>query len=194
MKERLSMPIADDVVRKTCSFDVCCHCKSGCCQRVKPPLTLKRKKLIKNYLKEQKIRVNHPFTNEAYSFPAEDPLGFCVFYCKDTRKCLAHPVKPETCRAGPITFDINRRTQKVEWYLKTADVCALAQTLRRNDTAFKAHFEVAKDELLRLVCNLDSKALEAILKIEEPHTVKIDEDDLPKEVTAKLGLEQPNKQ
>jgi Fe-S-cluster containining protein len=194
MKERLSMPIADDAARKTCSLDVCYHCKDGCCQGVKPPLTLERKKLIRNYLKEQKIRARHLFTNEAYSFPAEDPLGFCVFYCKDTRKCLVHPVKPETCRAGPVTFDINRRTRKVEWYLKTADVCTLAQTLRRNDTAFKAHFEVAKNELLRLICKLDSKALEAILKIAEPHTVKIGEDDLPKEVTTKLRLDKQSKQ
>jgi Fe-S-cluster containining protein len=190
--ERFAM--ADDVVRKTCSFDVCYHCKSGCCQGVKPPLTLKRKKLIRNYLKEQKIRVNHPFTNEAYSFPAEDKLGFCVFYCKDTRKCLVHPVKPETCRAGPITFDINRRTQKVEWYLKTAEVCALAQALHGNDAAFRAHFEAAKAQLLRLICALDSEALKAILKIEEPQTVKIGEDDLPTEVTATLEFEQKSKQ
>jgi Fe-S-cluster containining protein len=180
--------MADDVVRKTCSFDVCYYCKSGCCQGVKPPLTLKRKKLIRNYLKEQKIHVDHPFTNGAYSFPAEDKLGFCVFYCKNTRKCLVHPVKPETCRAGPITFDINRCTQKVEWYLKTADVCALAQALHENNTAFRAHFEVAKDELLRLICALDSRALKAILKIEEIQTVKIGEDDLPKEAQEKLGL------
>jgi hypothetical protein len=188
------MSIADDAVRKTCSLDVCYHCKDGCCQGVKPPLTLKRKKLIRNYLKEHKIRLDYPFTNEAYSFPAEDPLGFCVFYCKDTRKCSVHPVKPETCRAGPVTFDINRRALKVEWYLKTAEVCALAQALRRNDAAFKAHFEVAKNELLRLICKLDSKALVAVLKIAEPHTVKIGEDDLPKEVLAKLGLDKQSKQ
>lgn len=101
-----------------------------------------------------------------------------------------HLVKPETCRAGPITFDINRHTQKVEWYLKTAEICALAQALRENDTAFKGHFQVAKSELLQLIRELDSKALEAILKIEEPQTVKIGEDDLPKEAKAKLGLKQ----
>jgi len=116
-------------------------------------------------------------------------LGFCMFYCKDTRKCLVHPVKPETCRAGPITFDINRHTRKVEWHLKTAEICALAQALHGNDVAFRAHFEVAKAELLRLICTLDSRALEAILKIEEPHTVKIGEADLPEGVKVKLGLE-----
>jgi Fe-S-cluster containining protein len=186
--------MSDEIVTKTCSFNVCYQCVHGCCQDAKPPLTLERKKIIGDYLKEQKIHVEHPFVNEAYSFPAVDAMGFCVFYGKNTRKCLVHPVKPETCRAGPITFDINRRTQKVEWYLKAAVVCALAQALRGNDTTFRAHFEVAKDELRRLICHLDSEALQAILKIEEPQTVKIGEDDLPKKVTEKLDLGQRNKQ
>jgi len=180
--------MSDEIMKKTCSFDVCCQCKGGCCQDVKPPLTLERKKIIEDYLREQRIRVEHPFVNEAYSFPAVDAIGFCVFYGKDTRKCLVHPVKPETCRAGPVTFDINCRTRKVEWYLKTAEVCALAKTLYGNDNLFRAHFNVAKEEILRLICDLDSKALQAILKIEEPQTVKIGEDDLPAEVMEKLGL------
>jgi Fe-S-cluster containining protein len=180
--------MSDDAVRKTCAFDVCCQCKNGCCQNVNPPLTLKRKKLIRDYLREQKICVENPFTNEAYSYPAVDANGFCVFYDKTTRKCLVHPVKPETCRAGPVTFDVNSHTRKVEWYLKTAEVCALAKILCGNGDSFKTHFKVAREELLRLVCGLDSKALQAILKIEEPQTVKIGEEDLPKEVIKKLGL------
>jgi Fe-S-cluster containining protein len=155
---------------------------------VKPPLTLKRKKIIEDYLREQRIRFEHPFVNEAYSFPAVDAMGFCVFYGKDTRKCLVHPVKPETCRAGPVTFDINCRTRKVEWYLKTTEACALSKALCENSNLFGKHFEVARKQLLRLICELDSKALQAILKIEEPQTVKIGEDDLPKEVMEKLEL------
>ena len=180
--------MSEDDMGTTYSFDVCCQCKSICCQDANPPLTLKRKKLIKKYLKEQRIRVENPFTNEAYSYPAVDAMGFCVFFDKDTRKCLVHPVKPETCRAGPMTFDINCRTRKVEWYLKTAEACALAKTLCKNGNLFGKHFEVAREQLLQLICELDSKALQAILKIEEPQTVKIGEDDLPKEVMEKLGL------
>jgi Fe-S-cluster containining protein len=160
---------------------------------VNPPLTFKRKKIIEDYLREQKIHVEHPFTDEAYSYPAVDAMGFCVFYDKDTRKCLVHPVKPETCRAGPVTFDINCRTRKVEWYLKTPEVCALARILRGNDNLFRAHFRVAKEEILRLIYELEPKALQAILKIEEPQTVKIGEDDLPMGVIEKLGLEQHSK-
>ncbi len=182
--------MSDDAVKKTCSFDVCCQCTRSCCQDAKPPLTLKRKKIIADYLQKLKIQIAQPFVNAAYSFPTVDAAGFCVFYNKNTKQCLVHLVKPETCRAGPITFDINRHTRKVEWYLKTTEICALAQALRENDTAFKEHFQVAKSELLQLIRELDSKALEAILKIEEPQTVKIGEDDLPKEAKAKLGLKQ----
>jgi Fe-S-cluster containining protein len=139
-------------------------------------------------LREQKIHVENPFAHEAYSFPAVDAMGFCVFYGKDTRKCVVHPVKPETCRAGPVTFDINCHTRKVEWYLKTAEVCALSKALCENSNLFGKHFEAAREQLLRLICELDSKALQAILKIEEPQTAKIGEDDLPKEVIEKLGL------
>jgi Fe-S-cluster containining protein len=180
-------------MRKTCSFDICCQCKHGCCQNVNPPLTLKRKKIIEDYLREQRIHVENAFVNEAYSSPAVDVMGFCVFYGKDTRKCLVHPVKPETCRAGPVTFDVNCRTRKVEWYLKTSEVCALTKTLRGNDNLFRAHSKVAKEEILRLICELEPKALQAILKIEEPQTVKIGEDDLPLGVIEKLGLEQHSK-
>jgi hypothetical protein len=120
-------------------------------------------------------------------------MGFCVFYDKDTRKCLVHPVKPETCRAGPVTFDVNRRTRKVEWYLKSSEVCALARTLRGSDNLFRAHFSVAKEEILRLICELEPKALQAILKIEEPQAVKIGEDDLPMGVIEKLEFEQHSK-
>ncbi len=117
-----------------------------------------------------------------------DKLGFCVFYNKKTGKCIVHSVKPETCRAGPVTFDINLQTGKVEWYLKTPEICALAGALRENHDLFKEHFEVAKAELLRLICELDAEALRALLKIDEPQTVKIGEEDLPKEVMEKLGL------
>ena len=57
-----------------------------------------------------------------------------------------------------------------------------------NKAAFKNHFEVAKTELTRLIWELDAEELRAIVKIEEPHTFKIGEDNLPLEVVRKLGL------
>ena len=116
-------------------------------------------------------------------------MGFCVFFNTTTRQCHIHSVKPETCRAGPITFDINRRRRKIEWFLKTPKVCALAGLLNKDEKRFNEHFRIAKEELLRLVCGLDSEALQSIMKIQEPDTFKIGEDDLSKEVLQKLGIE-----
>jgi len=166
--------------QKNCRFDVCCECKLSCCQDAKPPITKERKRIIEEYLRKEEISIEHPFVQANYYFPAVDEMGFCIFYHKQTKKCLVHAVKPETCKAGPITFDINRRTQKVEWFLKTATLCLFAEKLHQDDTQFKAHFNVAKAEILRLIGGIDAEALRAILRIEEPQTFKIGEDALPK--------------
>jgi Fe-S-cluster containining protein len=114
--------------------------------------------------------------------------GFCVFYDKGTKKCRVHEVKPETCRAGPVTFDINFRTRKVEWFLKTRELCLFAGKLFETPDRLTAHLEVAKAEIMRLIRALDSESLRAILAREEPETFKIGEDPLPEEILAKLGL------
>jgi len=172
----------------TYSFDVCSQCKIICCQDAKPPLSEKRKKIIKAYLKKQRITIDEPFAKEHYSYPAVNKLVYCRLFSKETGKCLVHPVKPETCRAGPVTFDINFSTKKVEWFLKKPEICAFAGVLYRNKAAFREHFEVAKKELTHLICELTTEELQIILKIQEPHTFKIGEDDLPLEVASKLGL------
>lgn len=174
---------------RTCAFDVCCECKVSCCQDAKPPLTSERKRIIKNYLKKQGINIKRPFLIAEYSYPAVDAAGFCVFYDKITKKCLIHPVKPETCKAGPITFDLNRYTGKVEWFLKTGKICIFAPKLQQNPENFKEYFKAAKVEIMHLVCSLDLAALLSILKVEEPQTFKIGEDPLPKETAKKLCFE-----
>ena len=50
----------------------------------------------------------------------------------------------------------------------------------------KKHLETAKREILNLVTELDSEALKAILKIEEPETFKIGEDNIGKDILDKL--------
>jgi hypothetical protein len=95
-------------------------------------------------------------------------------------------VKPETCVAGPITFDINTETGKIEWFLKMEKICPLAGILYRDQETLNKHLKSAKRELLQLVRDLEAESLRAILKIEEPDTFKIDEDKLDKEVLSKL--------
>lgn len=159
-------------------FNVCANCKISCCQNAKPPITSERKKIIEKYLKKQKIPIQNPFAKTIYTFPREDIEGYCIFYDKQTRKCKIHPVKPETCVAGPITFDINTQTQKIEWYLKMEKICPLAGLLYKNVEILKKHLESAKKEILRLVHELEPAALRTILRIEEPETFKIDEDSI----------------
>ena len=180
--------MSDDNNGATYSFDVCSKCKIICCQDAKPPLSEKRKKIIKAYLEKQEINIKQPFAKEHYSYPGVDEHAFCSFFNKGTGKCSVHPVKPETCRAGPVTFNINFSTKKIEWFLKKPEICTFASVLYSDKAAFRDHFEVAKKELNQLVRELGPEELREILKIDEPHTFKIGEDDLPSEVVSKLGL------
>jgi len=170
----------------TYSFDVCCQCGSSCCQDAKPPLSEKRKKTILQYLREQKISMPNPFTKSGYSYPSVDDKVFCGFYDKKTGKCIVHPVKPETCRAGPITFDINFAAGKMEWFLKKQAICSFAGVLYKDKEAFRKHFDVAREQLTGLISQLDPEELKVIVKIPEPETFKVGEDPLPPAVMKKL--------
>ena len=172
---------------KTYSFDVCSSCGTVCCCDANPPLSLTREKVIATYLKEQSIPQQDVFVHAEYAHPAADAKSYCVFFNTQTRRCQVHPVKPETCKAGPITFGINLKTGKAEWFLKKRAICALAGKLKDNPAALQMHFEAAEPELLRLIGELDGKALRAILKIDEPETFKIGETALPKEIIEKIS-------
>jgi Fe-S-cluster containining protein len=105
----------------TYSFNVCGQCKSICCQNAKPPLSEKRKKIITKHIQKQKVNFKTLFHKERYSYPAVDEEVYCLLFNKKTGKCMVHPVKPETCVSGPITFDINFKT-KIEWFLKKSEI------------------------------------------------------------------------
>lgn len=167
-------------------FAICGRCKIDCCRDARPPITSRREKIIEEYLKRNGIIIENPFVHAEYTFPREDGSGHCIFYDKNSKKCRVHPVKPETCAAGPITFDINKKTRKIEWYLKTENICVLAGELLKNKNALERHLESAKKEILRLVQELTSEALRAILKRDEPETFKIGEDEIGDNVLSKL--------
>lgn len=174
--------------RQSNFFIVCKNCRDSCCRNARPPISSKRKKIIDAYLKKNKIPIDNPFVHASYVFPKEDSEGYCIFYDKATMKCIVHPVKPETCVAGPVTFDINASNRKIEWFLKKDNICALAGKLYKNEEMFRKHAESAKKEILNLLRELDPEALQAILKIDEPETLKIGESDI-KEVLGKLNLQ-----
>ncbi|MEM2281695.1 MAG: YkgJ family cysteine cluster protein, partial [Candidatus Bathyarchaeia archaeon] len=167
-------------------FNVCGSCRISCCWDARPPITVEREKTILEYLKTHSIRIDNPFVHGEYTFPRETADGYCIFYDKATRRCVVHPVKPETCVAGPITFDINVKTGKIEWYLKMEKICPLAGVVHQNKALLESHFEIARKEILRLVRELSPKALKAVLKREEPETFKIGEEEIEREILDKL--------
>jgi Fe-S-cluster containining protein len=180
--------MTEDRNGKTYSFDVCSQCKFICCQDANPPLTSRRMQILRDYVTAHNLGVSELFVQGQYAHPAADANGVCNFFNKQTRLCSVHSVKPETCRAGPITFDINLQTRKVEFYLKKNEICPFAGVLYQDKAAFNQHLAAAKVEIMRLIAELDVGALKAILLIPEPETFKVDENDLPKEVAEKLGI------
>lgn len=85
-------------------------------------------------MKREKFPIVDAFAEEDYVFPREGDEGYCVFQGMKTRKCKIHGVKPETCVARPITFDINKKTEEIEWFIKKETICQLATIVFR-DTA-----------------------------------------------------------
>ena len=169
-------------------IDVCGTCKTnwGCCLGTRPPISRERRRIIEAYLKDHGIPIEEPFAEEGYAFPREQASGYCVFRDGRTGRCVVHAVKPETCVSGPITFDINRRTGKIEWFLKMERICDLAGVVAKDKTLLDRHLGSAKKEITRLVKQLGGEELKVILAKDEPETFKIDEDDLDDDVLDKL--------
>jgi len=167
-------------------FSVCVNCPLCCCNGARPPVTSKRKRIIQDFLNAKGFRGSNPFEERDYTFLRETEDGRCIFLDTSTMKCQIHHVKPETCVAGPVTFDINLKTKKIEWLLKMEKICPLSGILCEHKEALEKHIKSAKREILRLVRDLDAQALRIILAIEEPDTFKIDEDSLNSKIVAKL--------
>lgn len=176
----------DEKPRQDNFFNVCANCPTGCCNGVRPPLTQKRRKIIQSFLEASGIKIKNPFEDREYSFPKETPEGYCIFWNEASKKCQVQPVKPETCVAGPVTFDINPRTGKIEWWLKKERICPLAGVLHKQKEDLSNHMKSAKTEILQLVQDLNTEALRTILAIEEPETFKVDEDYLNRKIIATL--------
>jgi len=170
------MPKKSEGKRQSNFFDVCSKCKTNydCCHGTRPPITGNRRRIIEKYLKKERIPIVDAFVEEEYVFPRENEEGYCVFHDMKKRKCKIHAVKPETCVAGPITFDINRKSGEIEWFIKMEKICPLAGVVYNDKKTLRKHLFSAKKELKRLVEELSAQELEAILRKDEPETFKID--------------------
>jgi Fe-S-cluster containining protein len=127
-------------------------------------------------------------SESSYTHPRETREGYCIFHDRGTRLCRIHSIKPETCVAGPITFDFNPKTKKVEYFLKMEKICPLAGRIyEAKGGTLEKHLESARREIRRLLADIEPEALKAILKIEEPDTFKIYEED-NQDARKKLGF------
>jgi Fe-S-cluster containining protein len=97
--------------------------------------------------------------------------GFCIGY-KDGR-CRIQQVKPETCVAGPFTFDICNG--KLEIYLKKERICDLVAFLKSNRAVYDEQLELAVQNILQLIRSLPPEELESVCRVEGPETVKVAE-------------------
>jgi len=138
---------------------ICARCGAKCCHEARPPLSPRRVALLLErgvspgdieYAGYHRIRVR------------ED--GMCVM-CSGGR-CRIHDFKPETCRAGPFTFDVEGKTLRV--FLKHDFLCPLVPVLKENPEMYREHFQAAVENLLALARSLGPDELDVISAIPEP--------------------------
>ncbi|ADC66299.1 protein of unknown function UPF0153 [Ferroglobus placidus DSM 10642] len=149
-------------------YEICFECGGKCCIDAKPPITERRLRILLDSGISLEL-----FDFEEYTHPKVKENGYCVFFDEKERKCLIHGIKPETCVAGPFTFDL--REGKIEIYLKKESICSLVTFLRQNEEIYRKQYERAVEAIKTLVNELDERALRRILEIEEPETEKVGE-------------------
>jgi len=136
-------------------------CGGRCCEEARPPISDKRYTEL--------VRSGIPpdiFEKNRYRYISTHEDGLCSL-CRNG-KCTIHTIKPETCRAGPFTFDV--KYDKVEIYLKFASLCPLVNLLRDDPELYRQQFDNAVNNILGLLDNLTDDEIRAICAIEERET------------------------
>lgn len=140
---------------------VCRACGGRCCHSARPPLTPERIRTLES--------AGVPYgavERGGYSHLGLRPDGYCVLFHNGL--CTVHDCKPETCVAGPFTFDI--LDGKIGMYIKNESECPLVGLLKRDPGALEMQYRNALACIRRLVRGLTPGELRAILSIEEPET------------------------
>ena len=97
--------------------------------------------------------------------------GVCIL--SEQGKCRIHAVKPETCRAGPFTFDVEEDVIGI--FLKYESICPLVKLLKEIPEAYQQQYTLAVKSITHLVSNLTPDEIDAICCIDEPDTEKVSE-------------------
>ena len=145
---------------------ICMHCGGHCCDHAHPPLSESCFRRL--------VDAGVPlaaFETEGYTRLKTKENGECILSANG--KCTIHEIKPETCRAGPFTFDLNGDV--IEIYLKHERICPMVRLLKETPEAYRQQYDRAVSSITRLVRNLNQDELDAICRIEEPETEKVAE-------------------
>lgn len=146
-----------------------CHLAGGCCFEARPPLSQERIDILTaNGVDLNAIEFN------GYKRLKLRQDGFCILF-RDG-KCSIHSFKPETCVAGPFTFDIV--DNKLQIFLKQETICPMVRFLKADRKAYDSLFEVSVQKIMDLVAAIPPEEMAEILKIEEPETELVAEIDL----------------
>jgi uncharacterized protein len=138
-----------------------CHLAGGCCFEARPPLSQERIDIL----------TTNGVDPDAIEFAGYKRLklrqdGFCILF-RDG-KCSIHTIKPETCVAGPFTFDIVGTTLQI--FLKQESICPMVRFLKADRKAYDSLFEVSVQKIINLAKAVPASEMAEILKIEEPET------------------------
>ena len=138
-----------------------CHLVGGCCFDARPPLSQERIDiLLKNGVSEDAVEF------AGYKRLRLKPDGFCVLF--QDGKCSIHAIKPETCVAGPFTFDMKGNILQI--FIKRESICPMVRFLKANRKAFDGLFEASVERIMELVDKVPPLEMAEILKIDEPET------------------------
>jgi Fe-S-cluster containining protein len=150
---------------------ICMNCGGNCCTGANPPISEQTyRRLLKEGLPEDFFEKN------GYRRMRSRADGTCV--CWKGGKCSIHGIKPETCRAGPFTFDV--KGDRIEIFLKFESICPIVRLLREVPAAYEQQYSVAVTNISRLVADLPDDELAVICCIDEPETEKVA--DIPKDL------------
>ena len=138
-----------------------CHLVGGCCFDARPPLSQERIDiLLKNGVSADAVEF------AGYKRLRLKPDGFCVLF--QDGKCSIHSIKPETCVAGPFTFDMKGNILQI--FIKRESICPMVRFLKANRKAFDGLFEASVERIMELVNSVPPLEMAEILKIDEPET------------------------
>ena len=138
-----------------------CHLVGGCCFDARPPLSQERIDiLLKNGGSADAVEF------AGYKRLRLKPDGFCVLF--QDGKCSIHSIKPETCVAGPFTFDMKGNILQI--FIKRESICPMVRFLKANRKAFDGLFEASVERIMELVDKVPPLEMAEILKIDEPET------------------------